>query len=542
MTESAWPPPPRDPGPWTGGPPVGPSGIPGPVRGASPTPPGAIPPPPAAPTPVPSSPATPAYPSAAYPPSYAPGPPPPPGAPRRARQDRAPAILRVVAALVVLGAIAGAAYVVLRGDNRYPKDWDPRVADIVAFVASARGHEFSHPVKVNFLSAAEYTKASTGGDDTGGSDAGSEDSTAEFRAIGLLTGNLDLTKATKELTDSGSLAFYSPDTKEVYVRGTDLTPGVRVTLAHELTHVLQDQVFDLNKLADRADTFRPLAEGDATRIEDEYVEKKLTDAERKAYNEESQAGSDKASSALEGKVPEILQAMFQAPYIFGPQVVNLAAAEGGNASVDKLFENPPSERAVFDPVNVDPTTNPFSDDQELTVAVPDGTKSMNESTFEPYLWYLMLSTRVDPHTALTAADGVVAAGYHSYKQGDRVCAAIQATSADAASASTLTSALRDWASASAGHDAEVEAKGDTGVLLTTCDPGASAEAGNLEANVLVLPAVRAQLFTEAIQAKWPADSARCIANKLTAASSVDELIGDNFPQAKFDAARDACPR
>ena len=50
---------------------------------------------------------------------------------------------------------------------------------------------------------------------------------------------------------------------------------MRVTLAHELTHVLQDQHFDLERLADpdfdRADELRAMAEGDAGRIEDAYA-------------------------------------------------------------------------------------------------------------------------------------------------------------------------------------------------------------------------------------------------------------------------------
>ena len=46
------------------------------------------------------------------------------------------------------------------------------------------------------------------------------------------------------------LAFYDPDAKEVVIRGGTKFLDVphRVVLAHELTHVLQDQHFDLNRL------------------------------------------------------------------------------------------------------------------------------------------------------------------------------------------------------------------------------------------------------------------------------------------------------
>ena len=57
-------------------------------------------------------------------------------------------------------------------------------------------------------------------------------------------------EATATLSE-GTLAYYDPSGEQVFVRGTELTPAVRVTLAHELAHVLQDQHFDLERLADQ---------------------------------------------------------------------------------------------------------------------------------------------------------------------------------------------------------------------------------------------------------------------------------------------------
>src|SRR5262245_56655055 len=55
-----------------------------------------------------------------------------------------------------------------------------------------------------------------------------------------MSGDFDLLKANEDLVDAGTAAFYGPDTQRVAVRGTDMTVEVRVTLAHELTHVLQE--------------------------------------------------------------------------------------------------------------------------------------------------------------------------------------------------------------------------------------------------------------------------------------------------------------
>src|SRR5687768_1265701 len=94
-----------------------------------------------------------------------PPPPPPPGRgfeppPPRPRQPRwVVALGIVIAAVVAIGAVS--AVVKLRSDEDHPDEWDPRVADIAAFVEDERGLDFDHPVFVDFLSAEEYTEAST---------------------------------------------------------------------------------------------------------------------------------------------------------------------------------------------------------------------------------------------------------------------------------------------------------------------------------------------------------------------------------------------
>src|SRR4030095_4110534 len=67
-----------------------------------------------------------------------------------------------------------------------------------------------------------------------------------FRALGLIGGDVDLAAEQDETSDSDTPAKYSPTDRSVYVRGVDVTPSLRVTLVHELTHALQDQIFNLN--------------------------------------------------------------------------------------------------------------------------------------------------------------------------------------------------------------------------------------------------------------------------------------------------------
>ena len=74
------------------------------------------------------------------------------------------------------------------------------------------------------------------------------------------------------------------------VLGTELDVAHRVTLVHELTHAWQDQQGYLDELDDLDDgqayTLQALAEGDATRIENAYVDS-LSNSELDDYDRQS---------------------------------------------------------------------------------------------------------------------------------------------------------------------------------------------------------------------------------------------------------------
>ena len=79
-----------------------------------------------------------------------------------------------------------------------------------------------------------------------------------LRALGLaVTDGSSLFNQENMLNAASTAAFYDPDRKTVFVRGSTLDVAGRVTVAHELTHVLQDQYFNLNRINDRASRRRP---------------------------------------------------------------------------------------------------------------------------------------------------------------------------------------------------------------------------------------------------------------------------------------------
>lgn len=538
-----WPNPPSEPGPWAGGPPVAPPGntalppLPGaggvvhsggsvnpwanPAQAtpgsAAPPASGALPPPP---------------PMAGPPRTQFPG----PAAPQGPLVDRAPAWLLVASALIVLALVAGAAYVVVKGGRNYPSAWDSRVRPIADWVERERKLTFDHPVEVEFLSSAAYRKASAGADDEGSPDrAGAsnedaKDQVAQLRALGFISGDFDFEKATKTLADSGTLAFYSPETKKVYVRGTTMTPALRVTLAHELTHVLQDQRFDLTRVSSfedgRGSVLRALAEGDAGRVEDAYAEEVLSKDERKKYEADQAKDGTEARSKLADQVPPILTTFFSSPYILGPELITHLVQHGGDKAIDKAFKNVPSEEVLFNPLTVDTkAANPVSVDLEK----PAGTKAIDEGEFGPTAWYLLLGSRLDARKALTAVDGWGGDRYVVFREDKKVCVRADARFDSTKDTAEFKQALTEWALKSPKGTASVMENGTT-IEFRSCDPGKDAKvqgAGATE-QILALPVSRTQVYDEVLKSGGTAAQGTCFGTRLVQDFTVGQLTDENY--------------
>jgi hypothetical protein len=420
----------------------------------------------------------------------------------------------------------------------YPRQWDPRVTAIAEFVGLERGRPFKHPVNVDFLTPEQYREAALGGDDI--ETAGDEPSTtspmtddeiiAQFRAVGLISGRVDLQSADDTLADSGTLAFYSVRDHRVRVRGSEMTPALRVTLAHELTHALQDQYFDLSgdRLAAES-TLRPIVEGDATRIERAYEAHVLTDAER----EQKASADETASNAYSGQltasnVPSVLSTAFELPYALGPQFVELTATLGGNTAVDALISRPPrSDVALLDPLRADGDTP--------TTSVPDprlpaGAEALDRSPMGAGVLFLLLGERMEPAAAFEAASTWKGEASVISRQQNRICFDADFHT-DGSAGGALLTALTTWA---AGMPAEAgaQATGDENdVRIHSCDPGADVAftvAGRTE-QTLTYAAIRSQIELDLVRdAHLDADRSKCIADQAARSISAADLAADNF--------------
>lgn len=490
-----------------------------------------------------------------HPPPYgAPWPPPPPtGLSVRARVG-----LAMAAAVALVGASAAAGAVVFDDGPIYPQRWDPRVADIARFVEQERGHPFRHPVRVYFLSPERYREIAGGGPDqaqpTPEEREYSENTVAEYRALGLMEGAPDLLAANETIQDSGTLAFYSPDDDVVNVRGTDITPAIRVTLAHELTHALQDQYFDLSPIgdaetADESGAARAVVEGDAVSVEDAYVAA-MSDEDRAQYETESSADSDAADTDL-GDVPAVLQVLFGSYYAVGNAFVEFWQADPSGEverdNIDQVLRRlPDGSHQLFDPATyidfaeteaVDPPADGFSNDE------------FERSTHGVDLLFVMLAERIDPLTALRATDGWTGDSYvAAVGDNDKMCVSSRVAFAAANDVTEFRSALDEW-SKTMPTEAEVAIRNDDEplqVTFTSCDPGPLAKMNLTDqaGPALAFPVTRLRAAADAVTNGRSRESGLCYGQAVIERLTLADLQSDErTPKiaTALEEASAACP-
>jgi hypothetical protein len=181
-------------------------------------------------------------------------------------------------------------------------------------------------------------------------------------ALGLLAPDVDLYGIELDFRTGVVLGQYDPESKQLYVisGATSFGPLERVTFAHEFTHALQDQHYNIRALmpkdsdnSDRDLAVSAVLEGDALITEELYQTHALTRAERE---EKRRQERNLGSNLNLDRLPLVIVEETYFPYTEGPkfvvQVVGqdvlrdaIQTGSGYGPRVNRLFENPPKSSA-----------------------------------------------------------------------------------------------------------------------------------------------------------------------------------------------------
>ena len=232
-----------------------------------------------------------------------------------------------------------------------PQDLETVVLDIERFVERERGLKFKNKVDVHLAGEGEFQDRLLADFDK--DRPGLVESQQVLTAVGLVPRGTDIVADFRSLLEIGVVGFYDSETKQLVVRGTAITPYVREVLAHELTHALDDQWFDLNRPElDNPDDetgfgFLALTEGNARRVENAYLASLSADDQRDAQVEEQQLVLQHPEIF---RLPQILLTLLQAPYDDGLSFVDDLVSGGGEDAVNHAFTAPPTtSEQIFEP-------------------------------------------------------------------------------------------------------------------------------------------------------------------------------------------------
>ena len=213
------------------------------------------------------------------------------------------------------------------------------------FVSSHRGLDYTSPVQVTLLDDAAFQERVAADVRSSASDFDKEGKV--LTALGLVAAGTNLEQTEKRFVRAGVLGYYDPHSKQLVVRGGQLTVSVRHVLVHELTHALQDQHFDLSKRPSADDesdlAYTGLVEGDAVTVENAYIAS-LSPVDRAELRREEAASIPDFSS-----VPMALIEIDLFPYQYGPMFVQTLLARKGQAGLDAAFQSPPTTSAQLIP-------------------------------------------------------------------------------------------------------------------------------------------------------------------------------------------------
>ena len=404
------------------------------------------------------------------------------------------------------------------------------MVELAEFVQRERGALFEHPVPVDFLSPEEYSRRTRTEEGTLSEDdkAELEQFEGTMRALGLLAADVDLFKVTNDMVDTGTLAYYDSAENRVVVRGTEVTPGVAVTLVHELTHVLQDQIYALDRYdgeevkvtSGQTYAFGALVEGDADRIEERYRDT-LDQATKDAVDAESDAGLADFEAA---GIPTALTSLFASPYAVGDAFVAVLKATEGQ-SVDAAFSEPPTtEEQILDPFEYIAAHGPVPVKRPLT----DGAEAYDQGDFGAVSLMIVLAERIDPHQALAAATGWGGDSYAVFPKDGRTCIRLNVTGDTPDDTTELTDAFSGWVAATPGAAASISRDGDI-VHLESCDPGAAAQAGTGGSEqALQLAAARGYVAVGTLDEGATPDQAKCFGSVMVNGLTLEELAADEL--------------
>jgi hypothetical protein len=351
----------------------------------------------------------------------------------------------------------------------------PTIAKVMDELEQIRGFGFSNPVVAEPVTQQDIADGYAEYLDTAFPEEFYDRRSLAWQTIGVVPEGTSIREEMLEYGSTQVIGYYDTLTGELkFIGQEEPSPLERITLAHELTHAIDDQRFGLEKVDALGASCRDeeleasiaLIEGNATFFMLRWARSFLT------LDEQLQVGVEAGEQEPPpSDIPPFISRMQEWPYLDGMAFVVALESEGGVDAIDAAFLDPPvSTEQVIHPER-------YPDDVPVPVDVPDvadrlgqGWEDLDVQLVGEAWLDVALGLRLDEAEATAASTGWDGGIYRAWSDG-RDVAVVLATAWDTEQdAQEFADAMTRWA-AEGGQEADVLLDGSSVRVLFATDDG-----------------------------------------------------------------------
>lgn len=248
--------------------------------------------------------------------------------------------------------LIGAAAVAASGQRAKPAAVNPKTAavreataEVLRETSELRKLPILRPVRSGAQSRAEIEQMLVRNLNESATPEETTASETALKKFGLAPADFQLRPFLIKLLTEQVAGYYDPKTQEFYLADWIELDGQKPVMAHELTHALQDQHFNLRRFedwpkhdSDAEMSAHALVEGDASFLMMQYVAR--DPARQLAFLKSMMSGGAGASEQIE-KAPRVLREQMLFPYLQGMLWVAQIYKQGGWEGVSAAYKNLP---------------------------------------------------------------------------------------------------------------------------------------------------------------------------------------------------------
>jgi len=375
--------------------------------------------------------------------------------------------MTAVVLTALIAALAGIGLVTGENDsNEGQASSGPSIATIARRVERVRQLRFDHLPRVRRVTAAQaraYGLRELDRETTAREVAAEE---RLLKRLELLPPRASLRELIGRTLSSEVGGYYDPrsGTLSLVGDGGSGLPG-EITLAHELTHALEDQRFGLQVAPgtgfqrDRASSESALHEGTATIVMVDYAVRKQAGTANVPASVRAQAlkALDDAAVPASSGLPRYVREGLVFPYAAGARLVNRIQSRGGWAAVERAFgeDAPVSTEQFMHPAKYEARERPV----RVRVGAPRGARLVEQGDFGEFDTEQLLRAANGRARSAGAAAGWGGGGFALWRRGARYGVTLRWTLDSARDAREFARAARRTAGRLGGATVNSSGKG-----------------------------------------------------------------------------------